>query len=163
MRGAKPIGVEVSVHVDDSEDPPQSEKLRQKIIAELILRVLEEEGVSGGVVDLVFCGDGRITELNETWFGREGPTDVIAFDLSEDPDNTDMVEGEIYIDLAQAERQAPQFDSTFDEEVRRLVIHGVLHLSGYDDTSSPEEAERMTQRQEYYVAGWGKPVLKGAR
>jgi len=163
MRGAKPIRVEVSVHVDDSEDPPQSEKLRQKIISELILRVLEEERISRGQLDLVFCGDGRITELNETWFGREGPTDVIAFNLSDDPDSTDTVEGEIYIDLAQAERQAAEFGATFDEEVCRLIIHGVLHLVGYDDASGPEEAEQMTNRQEYYVAGWGKPVLKGGR
>jgi len=163
MSGSDPGTIEVRVHVDESEYPTQSGNLNREAIIELARSVLEEEGRSRGELDIVFCGDGRISELNETWLGREGPTDVIAFDLSEDPDRTDDVEGELYIDIAQAERQAPEFGATLDEEVRRLVIHGILHLVGYDDIHSPEEAERMTERQEYYVAEWNKPVLEGAQ
>ncbi|MCK4772948.1 MAG: rRNA maturation RNase YbeY [Candidatus Latescibacteria bacterium] len=163
MSGSDPGTIDVRVHVDESEDPPQSENLNREAIIELARSVLEEEGRSRGELDIVFCGDGRISELNETWLGREGPTDVIAFDLSEDPDRTDDVEGELYIDIAQAERQAPEFGATLDEEVRRLVIHGILHLVGYDDIHSPEEAKRMTERQEYYVVEWNKPVLEGAQ
>ncbi len=162
MSGAGSGRIEVRVHVDDTEDPPQSKNLRAEAVAELARHVLEEEDYCEGELDIVFCGDGRITELNETWLGREGPTDVMVFDLSNSasPAATKSVEGEMYVDLAQAERQAPQFEATVEEEVRRLVIHGILHLVGYDDAVSPDEAERMTERQEYYVAGWTRPVLE---
>ena len=111
-------------------------------------------------MDIVFCGDRRTTELNREWIDRDGPTDVIAFVLS-GSDDPSVVEGEVYIDIAQAERQAPEFGATLEEEVRRLVVHGVLHLVGYTDTGTPGESERMKERQEEFVAGWEIPVLEG--
>jgi rRNA maturation RNase YbeY len=148
--------------VDDSEDPPESINLDSGAIIELATKVMVEEGFCEGELDIVFCGDRKISELNMEWFDRDGPTDVIAFNLSEDSDDTSILDGELYIDLHQAVRQAPQFDATLDEEIRRLIIHGVLHLAGYTDTGSPEEAERMLERQESYVVSWSRSVLEGA-
>ncbi len=160
MSGHDSAGVEIRVHRDDSEDLPRLSSIRIEAVHDLTGHVLASEGRSGGEVDIVFCGDRRITELNREWLDRDGPTDVIAFDLSEGDDPT-VVEGEVYIDIAQAERQAPEFGATLEEEVRRLVVHGVLHLVGYTDTGTPGEADKMNKRQEEFVAGWKIPVLEG--
>ena len=157
--GGNPITVRV--HLDDSEDPPYLEHIRQGAVSDLVCHVMGEQGIEGAQVDLVFCGDGRIAELNEQWLDHTGPTDVLTFNLSEETeDGSGPLEGEIYIDLMQAIRQAPEFDATPDEEVRRLVIHGVLHLIGFDDAGDTAAAERMRARQEALVAGWTEPVLE---
>ena len=151
--------LEVRVHVDDSEDPPESVNLDSNTVIALARNILIEEGRTEGELDIVFCGDGKISDLNRKWFDSDGPTDVIAFNLSDDSPDTGSLEGELYIDLQQAERQASQYSVSFDEEIRRLVVHGVLHLVGYTDTGGPEEAEQMLERQEYHVANWTRSVL----
>jgi rRNA maturation RNase YbeY len=161
MNNSDQSAVKVRVHVDESEDPPESKNLDSDTIIALVRNVVHGEGLSEGELDIVFCGDGKISELNQKWFNRDVPTDVIAFNLAEDSKNSNDLEGELYIDLHQAERQAPQFNVPFDEEIRRLVVHGVLHLVGYTDTAGAGEAERMLERQEYYVANWTRPVLTG--
>lgn len=161
MNSSDRSSVEVRVHVDDSEDPPESKNLNSKTVAALARKVIIEEGRTEGELDIVFCGDGKISDLNRKWFDRDGPTDVIAFNLSEDSPDAGNLEGELYIDLHQAERQAPQYNVSLDEEIRRLVVHGVLHLAGYTDTGSAEETEQMLERQEYHVANWTRPVLGG--
>lgn len=169
----------VQVHIDDSEDPPHSSRLIPESVERLVEFVLGEEGVPAAVIGVVFCGDGRIAELNETWLKNQGPTDVLSFDLSDDAHDgftTDegsttvtapggagderVLEGEIYIDLAQVDRQAPDFGTSQDEEIRRLIVHGVLHLIGFDDSGDESEAERMQTRQEQLVAAWDAPLLR---
>ncbi|MFC1595371.1 rRNA maturation RNase YbeY [Gemmatimonadota bacterium] len=151
--------VDIRVHCDDAEDIPRLSGLSVSTVSALAAHVLETEKVTSGEVDIVFCGDGRIAELNREWLDREGPTDCIAFDLREVKDPA-LVEGEVYIDLSQAERQAPDFEATIDEELRRLVIHGLLHLLGYTDTGSEAETDLMRERQESLVSAWSVPVLE---
>lgn len=150
--------IDIRVHCDDVEDLSLLSGISRSTVSALAAHVLETEQVTTGEVDIVFCGDDRIAELNHEWLDREGPTDCIAFDLREKKIST-HVEGEIYIDLSQAERQAPDFDATIDEELRRLVIHGLLHLLGYSDTGSQAEADLMRERQESLVSAWSVPVL----
>jgi probable rRNA maturation factor len=169
----------VQVHIDDSEDPPHSGQLIADAIEELVEFVLGEEGIPAAEIGVVLCGDERIAELNETWLNHQGPTDVLSFDLSDDahdgltadrgsatvtaPGEAKYergLEGEIYINLAQADRQAPQFGATHDEEIRRLIVHGMLHLIGFDDAGEESEAERMRTRQEQLVAAWNTPLLR---
>ncbi len=161
MSAATANPITVRVHLDDSEDPPHLERILQASVTELVRHVMGEEGIDEAEVDLVFCGDGRIADLNEEWLDHAGPTDVLTFDLSERTgDGSGPLEGEIYIDLAQAARQAPEFQATLDEEIRRLVIHGVLHLIGFDDTGDTVETERMRTHQEALVEAWSEPVLE---
>lgn len=168
-------GLIVEVHLDENDEPPHAAELDREAVAALVRQVLTAEGVASAAVGIVFCGDERISGLNEEWIGHPGPTDVIAFPLHEGAPGPDdaaghahadprpaSVEGEVYIDLAQAARQAPEFGAPLDEEIRRLVVHGVLHLVGYDDTEA-EQAERMRNRQEDAVRANPDPVLEGAR
>ena len=155
-RGSKTSGgLSIRVELDEEDTPGQAGRIDRAAAAELACHVFAAEGVRRAEVSLVFCGDERITGLNREWLEHEGPTDVIAFGLSEEGEDP---EGEIYIDLEQAARQAPEFGVTLDEEVRRLVVHGLLHLLGHDDLQE-DARRRMTARQEELVTGWSRPLL----
>jgi probable rRNA maturation factor len=98
-----------------------------------------------GVVNLVFCEDGHVRDLNKRFRKLDKVTDVLSFNYSE-PD----VFGEIYIATLKAKTQAPRWKNSFYQELRRLVVHGSLHLAGFDHM---EAAERkvMRAREEAYL------------
>ncbi len=87
----------------------------------------------------------KIANLNESFLAHEGPTDIITFDHSADIDES-VLAGELFISPDVAARQAEEFQSTWQSELARYVIHGILHLMGYDDASS-EERRRMKRRE----------------
>jgi probable rRNA maturation factor len=101
-------------------------------------------------VSITFVSDRQIARLNRRSLGRSGPTDVIAFDLSEAGLPYDLV-GDIYISLDRARANGRAFGATFGEEVLRLAVHGMLHLVGHrDDTGA--RRRRMELVQERMVA-----------
>ena len=113
----------------------------------LTRNVLKGENCAAVDVTVVFCGDRRIKELNKTWLQHNRVTDVISFTLS---DPAEPVSGEIYINVDQAVRQAPEFNATVIDELRRLVVHGVLHLAGHDD-GTDELRAAMAARENTYL------------
>jgi probable rRNA maturation factor len=106
--------------------------------------VLDALGVGDRELSLSLTGDPEIAELNAEWRGREGPTDVLSFSLDEG-DHSEfggVLLGDVVIALGVAERQAEAYGASLDDEVARLLIHGVLHLLGHDH-QQPGEARRM--------------------
>ncbi len=85
--------------------------------------------------------------MNREFLNHNTATDVMAFPLEEKGD----VESEIYINLDAARKQAERFEVTFANEVRRLLIHGALHLLGYTD-DTPRTKKRMTKQEDLYLA-----------
>ncbi len=75
---------------------------------------------------MVLGDDEMLAELNERYMNREGPTDVLAFDFGEEE-----FLGEVYVSVDRASEQAAEHGVSTDEEMRRLVLHGLLHLLGY--------------------------------
>jgi rRNA maturation RNase YbeY len=112
-------------------------------------RVLEEHAVESYAISISFVNDPEITKLNKERLNRDGPTDVIAFDLSEPGLPFEKV-GDIYISKNTAERNSARFKVEPEEEMLRLVIHGVLHVLGYRD-GGPAEALRMKRAQEKVI------------
>jgi rRNA maturation RNase YbeY len=108
--------------------------------------VLKREGVSSADLAVVFVTSRRSRLLNREFLRHDYVTDVISFPLEEKP----RIEGEIYVNLDRARQQAIRYGVGFVNEVFRLVIHGTLHLLGYDDTTK-RSAEVMRERQERYV------------
>lgn len=104
--------------------------------------VLANENARDGEVSLALVSDVTISELNEQYLSHAGPTDVISFPL-EDPVR---LIGDIYIGVEQARRQAAEMGVTFREELLRLVVHGTLHVLGWDHPEG--EASPMFARQE---------------
>jgi probable rRNA maturation factor len=88
-------------------------------------------------LSVVLLDDAGIRPLNRRLLGHDWPTDVIAFEAEADPD--DALRAEIYVNVQAAERQAPEYGHTFEEELCFLVAHGVLHALGQDDA---DEAAR---------------------
>jgi rRNA maturation RNase YbeY len=85
--------------------------------------------------------------MNKKFLNHNYITDVISFDLSE---SEDLIIGEIYICLPQTERQAKEYKITFKNELLRLAIHGILHILGFDDSTSKEKKE-MTRLENYFL------------
>ena len=104
-------------------------KVDTRALRVLVQQVQAEAGQSAEL-GIHLVGARRSAALNQQFLGHEGPTDIITFDHGSTPER---VCGELFICVAEAVRQAREFGTTWSEEVRRYVIHGILHLRGYDD------------------------------
>jgi rRNA maturation RNase YbeY len=90
--------------------------------------ILTEYGITAGEYNIIFIGDEYMAELNRLYKNREGTTDVLSFNL--DNDQPEGVNGEVYISLDKARQQARELEVPFEEEVVRLITHGLLHIAG---------------------------------
>lgn len=133
-------------------------------LEELSRFVLSQEGKpENSEVSVSFVDDAEITELNEGYRGKVGPTDVLSFECDNLDDEFAMPEGmgeediyelgDIVIAVDVAERQTKEFGTTFEEEMTLLMVHGLLHLCGYDHIED-DEAEVMEAREAELIAAW---------
>lgn len=113
-------------------------------------KAIDAIGEDSWDLSLYFCGDEFMAGLNAEYRGKEGSTDVLSFSLGEWVDGENgrrYIAGDVVLCLPVLERNAAEFGVSQDEELKRLILHGVLHLSGLDHASnSPEEP--MLARQE---------------
>ena len=113
--------------------------------ARRLLRALHRER---GELSVLLVSDGEMRRLNRRWRGRDRPTDVLAFAQAEGPGGApDGVLGDVVISIDTARRQAAERGETVGREADRLLVHGVLHLLGYDHERSTAEARRMQRRE----------------
>ena len=111
------------------------------IIKKWIKGVVEASGKTVGDVNIIFCNDPSILEINQQFLGHDYYTDIITFDYCEG--NT--VSGELYISVDTVEANAQEYNETFRNEMHRVIIHGILHLLGYDDHSEEDIAQMREQ------------------
>jgi probable rRNA maturation factor len=115
-----------------------------------LTRILKDLGCRDRELSLLFTDDKHIAELNYRFLKRQGPTNVLAFPMRDDDHNapgTPML-GDIVISLDAAMRDAKSIGETLDKTLNRLLVHGLLHLFGYDHEKSEEEARRMDEETE---------------
>jgi probable rRNA maturation factor len=97
---------------------------------------------------VVFVSDRRMRELNRVWRGKRGTTDVLSFspgpDEFENPAGANL--GDVVISVEQAARQANENDLTLDEEIAQLILHGMIHLCGYDHSTDSGQMNRLEMR-----------------
>lgn len=121
--------------------------------ADLARAVLRAEGVRSAALSVSFVGRRRIRSLSRAYLGRDHVTDVLAFEL---PGAPGLVVGDVYVAPEVAAAAARRFGVSVRDEVRRLVVHGVLHVLGYEH---PEGAGRtrsaMWERQERLLGRLG--------
>ncbi|MGA3286686.1 MAG: rRNA maturation RNase YbeY [Bacteroidota bacterium] len=108
--------------------------------------VYRGEGKELPSLAIVFTHNRSIRKMNRDFLKHDYVTDVIAFPLGEDGG----VEGEIYINLDAVRKQAREYGVTYTQESRRLLIHGALHLLGYDDTTRGRK-KKMSEREDIYL------------
>lgn len=114
----------------------------------LLREVAANEPASIHHVTVILADRDTVLELNRRYLEHDYPTDVLSFPLHDGP-NAD-VEGEIYVDLDTAAERHNEFDTSFEAEVHRYVVHGLLHLLGYDDKSSAEQTA-MRARENHHL------------
>ncbi len=122
--------------------------LDEKALAAVARKVLKSESAFGKSINIIYCSDRYIEALDKRFKRRKQTTDVLAFDLSDSVEPDFM--GEVYVNLQQAKRQAKDRRIPYKEEVKRLTIHGVLHLLGYRDSRKSDRL-KMWARQEGYL------------
>lgn len=134
---------ELSFFYEDVDDSIIDE---EKIISWLSL-LMEEEKVVPGAVSYIFCTDNYLLELNQTYLDHDTLTDIITFQYENHPE---PVSGDIYISVERTRDNAATLGTLPDEELRRVIAHGLLHLCGYKD-KSPEEEKIMRAKENYYL------------
>jgi len=97
-------------------------------------------------VDVILVDDKTLRELHKIYLDEDTFTDVMTFNLGEDTE----IEGEIYISIDRATEQAGEFGIAIEEELARLMIHGCLHLAGYDDQTETDQ-QKMKRIEDKYV------------
>lgn len=115
-------------------------------IISLVKFVLKGEKSFQKNINIVFVDDEYITQLNKQYLNHNWTTDVISFPLNDD----NKIEGEIYINVEQAKRQAREYKVKISEELKRLLIHGTLHLIGYADTTQRTK-KQMSLLEDMYL------------
>ena len=99
-------------------------------------------------VTVVFVSDRAMRTLNREWRGKRGTTDVLSFSSAQSAfeEEAEATLGDIVISVEQAERQAAEQGSSLDQEIAQLILHGVLHLCGYDHETDEGEMSRLEMR-----------------
>ncbi len=111
---------------------------KKKEIVAWIRKVAAEYGKKIGEIAYVFCDDKRILEVNNEFLKHDYYTDIITFDYT----IGDTISGDIFISLDTVRTNAEKFSQTYDKELYRVIIHGILHLCGIND-KLPGEREQM--------------------
>jgi probable rRNA maturation factor len=129
---------------------PRGYRVPRRLLTEAVAATFESEGVSEGEIAVVFLRDGPIRSLNREWLGHDRVTDVLSFPLFE-PGEPPV--GDVYVGIEQAKRQAKAHGVSRDEELVRLVVHGTLHLLGYDHAvgAGLDSGEALFRKQEAIV------------
>jgi len=90
-----------------------------------------------GEINVIFCSDEYILEMNQTHLNHDYYTDIITFNFN----HFEYVSGDLYISVDRVKENAEEFNVTFNQEIQRVLVHGLLHLLGFNDTTDQEEAE----------------------
>ena len=122
-------------------------KQRMKL-ASWIKESIENEGFKAGEISYIFCSQTVHLEINKKYLGHDYQTDVITFDYT-DYDKK-RVSGDIFIDPQTVAENAVTWNATEEEEMHRVIIHGILHLCGYKD-KTPKDAKLMRSKENQYL------------
>lgn len=140
----------ISVEINNRH-PSGDLDVRLERLQDAAMAVLEGEGVLAARLSLAIVDDATSHDLNRRFLEHDYPTDVLSFPLEEGPD---LLEGEIVVSADQAARVGADYGWSAEAELMLYVIHGVLHLTGYDDHSE-HDRRRMRQREQHYLKQLG--------
>jgi len=122
--------------------------LKNKIaVKKLILFLIRSERKKAGAINYVFCSDKFLFELNKKFLKHSTLTDIITFQYP-----YKNLSGEIFISIPRVKENAKKFKVSFDSELRRVMIHGVLHLCGYKDKSQSQKKKIRAKENRYVVS-----------
>lgn len=122
-------------------------------VSKWIKSIIESEGYSLGELSYTFCDDDFLHKINVEYLNHDTLTDIISFDYTMGKE----IHGEIYISTERVEDNAKDYKVSFENELLRVLIHGVLHFLGYKDKTTTDEAE-MRQKEDECIGLYLKGV-----
>jgi rRNA maturation RNase YbeY len=128
-------------------------KLPQKtLVRKWLHRTAKKEGYKIYQLNYIFCSDQELLEINRNYLQHDTLTDIITFGLSE---KNAPIEGDIFISIERVRENAKEFGELKSKELKRVMVHGILHLMGYKDKTKAHILE-MRKKEEAYVNLWAK-------
>ncbi|HOP64299.1 MAG TPA: rRNA maturation RNase YbeY [Spirochaetota bacterium] len=128
------------------------DNIDENYISRISGKILELTATDNVSISIILTDNEYIHEINSEYRGKDMPTDVISFAYRDEPfpSPSGITEelGDVYISLERTAEQSVEFKVTFEEELKRLITHGILHLLGYDHEKSPEDELRMRELEE---------------
>lgn len=109
---------------------------------------IKTEGKNAEELNFIFCSDHYLLQMNIDYLQHNTYTDIITFDTSEEEGN---ISGDIFISIDRIKDNAVKFKKEFDNELHRVMIHGILHLIGYSD-KTPSKKKRMREKEDAYLS-----------
>jgi len=116
----------------------------ESIYEDWISRIINSEGFELGEINYIFCDDEYLHKINVEYLNHDTLTDIISFDYSVG----NILQGDIFISTERVADNAKDFNVVFDDELKRVMSHGVLHYCGYKDKSSTDEALMRSKEDE---------------
>jgi probable rRNA maturation factor len=108
--------------------------------------LIGSENFDSGEITIVFCTDDYLLEMNKRYLNHDFYTDIITFDYSENG----VISGDLFISFDRVKDNADSFSVSVDNELKRVIYHGVLHLCGYKDKTEKDKKE-MREKENYYL------------
>ena len=133
---------EINIYFEDTE---YFEIDRNKIETAIEKLIIEESKMIGEV-SVILCSDDYLLQINKQYLDHDYYTDIVTFDYVKD----NIISGDLYISTDRIKENAGKYDVDFSEELYRVVFHGILHLSGYDDKTD-EEKDLIRSKENYYI------------
>ena len=128
-------------------------QLNKSSIQVLLENILLDNKQNTGSINIIMTDDDTLRLMKKEYFNQDLYTDVIAFNIDDNP-----FEGEIYISHDRIKDNAKKFNQSLEDELKRILIHGSLHLCGYDD-KTPKEKLEMTSLEENYLEKFRDSIL----
>lgn len=121
---------------------------RQKTLTSKWLRLVAESEIRRiGDISIIFCSDNYILDINRRYLGHDYFTDIITFDYCEG----DRLSGDLFISVDSVRENSVEYGTEFSDELNRVIVHGILHLIGYDDHTD-EDVKMMRSKEDYYLS-----------
>ena len=123
----------------------------RKRLKEFITSIFKREHIKANNLEVIFCSDEYLLNINQNYLKHDFYTDIITFDLSQHGDS--FLNAEIYISSERVKENAVNFKTSFQNELHRVIFHGVLHLCGYKDKSK-QDIEIMRRKENEYLKAY---------
>lgn len=136
------------IHFFYEDCSPLNQTLEKKL--KKTTQLIEKEGFNNGNISVIFCSDDYLLSLNKKHLNHDYFTDIITFSFNEEG----IISGDLFISVDRTRENAEKNRASFSNEVARLVIHGMLHLCGFNDKLE-EEAKTMRIKEEEYLKMFG--------
>lgn len=142
----------------NSEDTHFSIDGHRRAVSSWIRAAAAEEGFRVGEIAVVFCSDDYLLSMNRQYLEHDYYTDIITFDYCEGG----ILSGDLFISVDTVASNAEEYGAMFHVELSRVIIHGVMHLAGYEDKSE-KDARKMRERENHYLEIRPLGMLEGVK